>query len=77
MVRFPAGQEISHLQNVLPLLGPTYPPVQWVPGTFPSGVKRPGHYVDHSPPSSAKVKNEWSHTSTSPRAFLAFAGTLP
>jgi hypothetical protein len=23
-----------------------------------------GHEVDHSPPSSAKVKNEWSHTTT-------------
>jgi hypothetical protein len=29
-------------------------------GTF---VKRPGHHVCHSPPSSAEVKNEWRRTS--------------
>jgi hypothetical protein len=28
-------------------------------------VKQPGHGADHSPPSGAKVMNEWSHTSTS------------
>jgi hypothetical protein len=36
-------------------LGPTQPPIQWVPGFFP-GVKRPGRGVDHRPPSSAEVK---------------------
>jgi len=30
-----------------------------------SGVRRPGREVDHSPPSSTEVKNEWSYTSTS------------
>jgi hypothetical protein len=34
-------------------------------GSFP-GVKRPGREADHSPPSSAEVKNEWSYTSTPP-----------
>ena len=28
-----------------------------------SGVKWPGCDVDHSPPSNAEVKNEWSYTS--------------
>jgi hypothetical protein len=28
------------------------------------GLKRPGHEADHSPPSSADVKNAWSYTST-------------
>jgi hypothetical protein len=28
------------------------------------GVKRPGRKADHSPPSSAEVKNAWSYTST-------------
>jgi hypothetical protein len=39
-------------------LGPTQPPIQWVPGVLSQGVKRPGREVDHSPPSSAEVK-EW------------------
>jgi hypothetical protein len=37
------------------------PPIQWVPWFF-SAVKR--HDAGHSPPSSAKVKNEWNYTST-------------
>jgi hypothetical protein len=37
-------------------LGPTQPPIQWVPGTLSLGVKRPGREADHSPPSSAEVK---------------------
>jgi hypothetical protein len=37
-------------------LGPTQPPVQWVPGALSLGVKRPEREADHLPPSSAKVK---------------------
>jgi hypothetical protein len=37
-------------------VGPTHPPIQWVPGALSLGVKRLGHEADHSPPSSAKVK---------------------
>jgi len=48
-----------------PALGPTQPPVQWVLGFYP-GVKRPGHDVGHSSPSTAEVKGEWSYASTSP-----------
>jgi hypothetical protein len=47
-----------------PVLGSTHPPILWVPGALTSGVKRPGREADHSPPSSAKVKNAWSYTST-------------
>jgi hypothetical protein len=47
-------------------LGPTQPPIQWVPEALSLGVKRPGIEADHSPPSSAEVKNEWSYTSTPP-----------
>jgi hypothetical protein len=32
-------------------------------GSFP-GVERPGRDVDHPPPTSAEVKNEWSYTSS-------------
>jgi hypothetical protein len=37
-------------------LGPTQPPIQWVPGVPSLGLKRPGREADHSPPSSAEVK---------------------
>jgi hypothetical protein len=37
-------------------LGPTQPPIQWVPGTLSLGIKWPGHEADHSPPSSVEVK---------------------
>jgi hypothetical protein len=37
-------------------LGPTQPPIQWVPGALSLGVKWLGHEVDHSLPSSAEVK---------------------
>jgi hypothetical protein len=45
-------------------LGPTQPPVQWVPGVLSSAVKQPGREADSSPPSSAESKNEWSYTSS-------------
>jgi hypothetical protein len=59
-VRFPAGQRIFPAASVSrPALGPTQPPVQWVPGVLSPGVKaRPGRDVDHSPPCSAEVENE-------------------
>jgi hypothetical protein len=47
-------------------LGPTQPPIKWVPGALSLGVKRPGREADHSLPSSAEVKNAWSYTSTPP-----------
>jgi hypothetical protein len=39
-----------------PALGPTQPPIQWVPGTLSVGVKRLGREANHSPPSSAEIK---------------------
>jgi hypothetical protein len=38
-------------------LEPTQPPMQWVPGALSLGVKWLGREADHSPPSSAEVKN--------------------
>jgi hypothetical protein len=46
-----------------PALGPTQPPIQWVPGALSLGVKRPEREADHSPPSSVEAKNAWSYTS--------------
>jgi hypothetical protein len=37
-------------------LGSTQPPIQWVPGDLSLVVKRPRREADHSPPSSAEVK---------------------
>jgi hypothetical protein len=39
-----------------PPLRPIQLPIQCVPGALSLGVKRPGCEVDHSPPSSAEVK---------------------
>jgi hypothetical protein len=47
-------------------LGPTQPPIEWVPGALSLAVKRPRREADHSPTSSAGVKNAWSCTSTPP-----------
>jgi hypothetical protein len=57
-VRFPAGAgnfSLHHASRTA--LGPTQPPIQWVPGALSLGVKRPGREAHHSPPSSAEVKN--------------------
>jgi hypothetical protein len=40
-------------------LGPTEPPIQWVPGDLSLGEERPGREV-------AEVKNAWSYASTPP-----------
>jgi hypothetical protein len=50
-------------------LGPTQPPIQWVPGDLSLGVKRQGCEADHSPPSSAEVKEcveLYLHSPTTP-----------
>jgi hypothetical protein len=51
----------------IPALEPTQPPIQWKPGVFSLGVKRPGCEAELSSLSSAEVKNAWSYTSTSPQ----------
>jgi hypothetical protein len=47
-------------------VGPTQPPIQWVPGAPSLRVKQPGREADHSPPSSAEVMNAWSYTFAPP-----------
>jgi hypothetical protein len=47
-----------------PVLRPTQPPIQWVLGALSPGVKRPVRQSDHSPLTSAEVKNTWIYTST-------------
>jgi hypothetical protein len=53
-------------------LGPTQHPIQRVPGSLSLGVKRPWREADHSPPSSAEVKNALSYTYTPQYAFMAW-----
>jgi hypothetical protein len=71
-VRFPGGGGLGIFLFTTAsrtALGPTQPPIQRVPVVLSLGVKRPGRKADHSPPSSAEVKNTWSYTS-SPRIRL-------
>jgi hypothetical protein len=51
--------ELSHFlfSTSRPVLGPTQPHFQWVKGALSPEVKRPGHEIDHSPPSRASIKN--------------------
>jgi hypothetical protein len=39
------------------------------------GVKQPGHEVDHSPPYSAEIKNEWNYIPIAAYAFMVWTGT--
>ena len=47
------GRDFPHPSR--PALGLIQPPIKWVPVFFPE-VKRPGHVIDHPPPSSAESK---------------------
>jgi len=70
MRRLPAGAKLSVVSKVpRPVLGPTQPPIQLVPGSYFLRVRRPWLEVDHSALSSAEVKNKWSYTSTAAYAF--------
>jgi hypothetical protein len=53
-------------------LGPTQPPIQWVPGALFLGLKSSRREADHSPPSSAEVKNAWSYISTPQYVFIVW-----
>jgi hypothetical protein len=67
----------SRIKNFLfstssrPLLGPTQPPIQWVPCALSPGVKRQGCEAEHSPPPSVEIKKMWLHTYTPTYAFMA------
>jgi len=45
--------------------------IQWVPGSLSMGVNGQGREADHSPPSSAEVKNAWSYTSNPQHVFMS------
>jgi hypothetical protein len=56
-VRFPAWQDFSLFTASRPALGPTQPPIQWVPGVLSPGVKQQKREADHSHTSSVEEKN--------------------
>jgi len=39
---------------------------------FSPGINWPGRVANHSPSSSAEIKNAWSYTSTSTYVFMAW-----
>ena len=57
-------------------LCPIQPPIQLVLGTLHPVSKQPRGEADHTSPSSAEVKNEWSFTSTAQYASNTWTGTL-
>jgi hypothetical protein len=66
------GQEYFFATASRPVQRPTQSPVQWVHKATSPAVKWPGCEADHSPSSSAEVKNEWRYTSTPPYVFMAW-----
>jgi hypothetical protein len=52
------GQEVFLYSTAPgPTLGPTQPPIQCIQGALSPEVKQAGYEADHSPASSAEVKN--------------------
>jgi hypothetical protein len=72
-VRFPEGAgnfSLHHcVHNDSGVHPASYP--MGTTGSFPGG-KAARHEADHSPPSSAKVKNAWSYTSTPQYVLMAW-----
>jgi len=66
----PAGAGNFSLHHASgPALGPTEPPIWWVPRALSLKVKRSWREADPSPLSSASFKNARSYSSTPPKCF--------
>jgi len=68
------GKEVTRLRHIREKLTEiTQNVAGWERGSLP-WAKRLVREVDHSPLSSAEVKNEWSYTSTPLQAFREWSG---
>jgi hypothetical protein len=71
-VRILAGLRIFHFDTVSrPALGPTQPPIQWIPAALSLEVKRREREADHSH-LVPKSKNKWSYTSIPQYVLMAW-----
>jgi hypothetical protein len=74
VVRFQTKlRDVVLFETSTPAVGPTQPPTEWAPGSFP-GIQRPGRTVYHSAPSNAEIKNKRRYTWTPP---IYLTRTLP
>jgi hypothetical protein len=74
-LRFPAGANkgFSCLRHHVQARSGAHPSCYPMnTGALSPGIKRPGRETVHSPPSSAKINNAWSHTSTLPYSVMAW-----
>jgi hypothetical protein len=74
----PRGKVFLFSIAFTPVLGPTQPPIQWVPGAIYPGLERLGREAENSPSSSAEVKSGGAipplpHTSSWRSALLVNA----
>jgi hypothetical protein len=75
-VRSPPGAKDFPISSVSrPALGPTQPPVQWVPAVLSRRKTRPGLDADHSPHLVPKSRMSRSYTPLPPSATMACSGT--
>jgi hypothetical protein len=58
-----------------PDLGPTQPPAQWIPGSFPEGKSRPRRDADRSLHLVPRSRMSRSYTPLPPSACVACCGT--
>jgi hypothetical protein len=59
-VRVPVGANIFLFSaSSIPDLRPIQPPIKWISEVLSLPVARPEREVDHSPPTSAEVRETW------------------
>jgi hypothetical protein len=59
-IRFTPGKDKTFFlfsTTSRPVLDPTHPPIQWIPGDLSPEIKRQGREADRLPASNAEVKN--------------------